>query len=257
MAQIIDLNGKIGLITGIANDKSIAYGVAKACKLAGADLAITYQNEKTAKYTQPLADQLEAKVFTLCDVTIDGSLEAVFEQVKEKYGKIDFVLHSMAFAPMEDLHGNLIDCSAGGFTKSMDISVHSFIRMAKLAAPLMTDGGSIITMTYLGADRVVENYGIMGLCKAALESATRYLAHELGPKNIRVYAISPGPMFTRAASGINHFDELMDKAVSRSPLHRLATIDQVGNLAAFLVSDAASGMTGDIIYVDAGYHIEA
>lgn len=257
MTKIINLDGKVGLITGIANDKSIAYGVAKACKSAGANLAVTYQNDKTRKYTEPLVQDLEAKVFTLCDVTLEGSLEETFQKIEKEYGKLDFVLHSMAFAPMEDLHGNLIDCSANGFAKSMGISVHSFIRMAKLAAPLMKDGGAIITMTYLGADRVVENYGIMGLCKAALESATRYLAHELGSKNIRVYAISPGPMFTRAASGINHFDELMEKAVTRSPLHRLATIDQVGNLAAFLVSDAASGMTGDIIYVDAGYHIEA
>ena len=257
MNQIVNLNGKIGLITGIANDKSIAYGVAKACRSAGAELAITYQTEKTSKYTKPLADDLESKVFTLCDVTVPGSMESVFEQIEKEYGKLDFVLHSMAFAPMQDLHGNLINCSADGFAKSMDISVHSLIRVAKLAEPLMKDGGAIVTMTYLGADRVVENYGIMGLCKAALESATRYLAHELGPKNIRVYAVSPGPMFTRAASGINHFDELMDKAVNRSPLHRLATIDQVGNLTAFLVSDAASGMTGDIIYVDAGYHIEA
>lgn len=257
MHKIINLEGKVGLITGIANDKSIAFGAAKACRAAGAELAVTYQTEKTRSFTQPLVDGLPAGLFLPCDVTQPGSLEAVFAEVERKYGKLDFVVHSMAFAPALDLHGHLVDVSLDGFSRSMDISVHSFIRMAKLAAPLMREGGSLMTMTYLGADRVVENYGLMGLCKAALESATRYLAHELGEKGIRVYAISPGPMLTRAASGISHFDELMQKAVDRAPLHRLATPNEVGNLAAFLASSAAGGMTGSTIYVDAGYHIEA
>lgn len=257
MHSIINLNGKVGLITGIANDKSIAYGVAQACRAAGADLALTYQTEKTAKFTRPLAEELQVGVFALCDVTAPDSLEGVFAEVERKYGGLDFVVHSMAFAPAADLHGNLVDCSLEGFTQAMDISVHSFIRMAKLAKPLLKNGGALVTMTYLGADRVVDNYGLMGLCKAALESATRYLAHELGGKDIRVYAVSPGPMMTRAASGIGHFDELLQKAVDRAPLHRLATPEQVGNLTAFLVSDAAAGMTGSTIYVDAGYHIEA
>lgn len=255
--SIVNLNGRVGLITGVANDKSIAYGVAQACRIAGAEVAVTYQNEKTAKYTQPLSEMLDAKIFAHCDVSEPGSMERVFEEIEKTYGRLDFVLHSMAFAPMNDLHGSIIDCSQDGFAKSMDISVHSLIRMAKLAKPLMKEGGSIVTMTYLGADRVVENYGVMGLCKAALESATRYLAHEMGADGIRVNAVSPGPMMTRAASGINHFDELMEKAVSRSPLHRLATTENVGNLTAFLFSDASAAMTGSTIYVDAGYHIEA
>lgn len=257
MDAIVNLSGKVGLITGIANDKSIAYGAAQACRRAGASLALTYQNEKTRQYTQGLADGLGCEIFQLVDVTVPGSLESAFEAIDKKYGKLDFAIHSMAFAPANDLHGRVADCSAEGFQKSMDISVHSFIRMAKLAEPLMVEGGALVTMTYLGADRVVENYGIMGMCKAALESGTRYLAHELGGKNIRVYAVSPGPMLTRAASGISHFDDLMKQAADRSPLHRLATPEQVGNMTAFLVSEAAAGMTGSTIYVDAGYHIEA
>lgn len=257
MESIINLNGKIGLITGIANDNSIAYGAAKACRAAGASLALTYQTEKTRKFTEPLAQSLQAGLFLPCDVTQEGSLESVFETIDKTYGKLDFMVHAMAFAPKDDLHGRVVDCSLAGFQQAMDVSVHSYIRMAKLAEPLMKEGGSLVTLSYLGADRVVDHYGVMGLCKAALESATRYMAHELGEKGIRVFAVSPGPMLTRAASGISHFDDLLQQAVSRSPLHRLATPDQVGNLTAFLVSPAAEGMTGSTIYVDAGYHIEA
>lgn len=254
---IVNLEGKVGIITGLANDKSIAYGIAKACRRAGAQLAACYQTEKTATYVKPLVDALGVEVFELCDVAIPGSLEAFYSAVEQRFGKVDFIVHAMAFAPKDDLHGRVVDCSMDGFQKAMNISTHSFIRMAKLAEPLMKDGGTMLTMTYLGADRVVDNYGLMGLCKAALESASRYLAHELGPKGIRVLAVSPGPMLTRAASGIAHFDDLMDQAIARAPLHRLATPDQVGSTCAFLVSDAAAGMTGSTIYVDAGYHIEA
>lgn len=255
--NILSLNGKVGLITGVANDKSIAYGVAKSCAAAGAQLALTYQTEKTRQYTEPLAQGLGASLFQFCDVTQQGSLEAVMEAIDKQYGRLDFVVHSMAFAPRDDLHGRVLDCSLVGFQQAMDVSVHSFIRMAKAAEPLLQEGSSLITMSYLGADRVVDHYGIMGLCKAALESATRYMAHELGPKGIRVNAVSPGPMLTRAASGIAQFDALMQQAIDRSPLRRLATTDQVGGLTAFLASDAAAGITGSTIYVDAGYHIEA
>lgn len=254
LSPLVDLSGKTGLITGIANDKSIAYGVAQACRRAGADLVVTYQTEKTLKFVEPLAESLGAELIQ-CDVTQPGSLEGVFASLAER--GLDFLVHSMAFAPKDDLHGRVIDCSLEGFQQAMDISVHSFLRMAKLAEPVMKPGGAMVTMTYLGADRVVPHYGVMGLAKAALESATRYMAHELGEKDVRVFAVSPGPMLTRAASGIAQFNNLLESAQTRSPLHRLASIDNVGALTAFLVSDAASGMTGSTIYVDAGYHIEA
>lgn len=257
MHNIINLSGKVGLITGIANDKSIAYGAALACRAAGAELVLTYQNEKTRSYTQDLADGLGAELFLPGDVTNPDDIDVLFSAIAQHYGRLDFLIHSMAFAPAADLHGRLTDCSYEGFAKAMDISVHSFLRLAHKAEPLMVDGGTILTMSYLGAERVVKNYALMGVCKAALESSTRYLAHELGEKDIRVLAVSPGPMLTRAASGIGHFDELLKSAVERAPLHRLATPDQVGALSAFLVSKAAAGMTGSTIFVDAGFHIEA
>lgn len=251
------LSGKIGLVTGLANDKSIAWGVARACASKGAELVLTYQNDKARQYTAALAESLPASLFEPLDVTTPGSLEALMQKIVDKHGKLDFLVHSMAFAPLADLHGRVTDCSLEGFQKAMDISVHSLIRMARAAEPLMKDGGSIVTMSYLGAERVVPNYGIMGVCKAALESATRYLADELGPKGIRVNAVSPGPMPTRAASGIAHFDELMESAIRKAPLHRLATLEQVGELTAFLVSAPAAAITGSTIHADGGYHIEA
>lgn len=249
------LAGKKGLILGIANDQSIAWGCARAFKALGADLAVTYLNERSKRHVEPLAEQLECEIFRPVDVTVEGELEAVFEEIGKSWGKLDFALHSIAFAPKDDLHGRVVDCSRDGFMQAMDISCHSFLRMARLAEPLMTDGGTLFTMSYFGSERVIDNYGVMGPVKAALESCVRYLASELGPKGIRVHAISPGPIKTRAASGIAHFDELLDKAAERAPEQRLVTIDEVGYTTAFLATDGSRGVTGVTTYVDAGYSI--
>lgn len=253
----LPLAGKKGLITGVANDKSIAYAVAKAVRALGADIALTYQNEKTAKYTQPLAEALGAKLFEKLDVTQPGSLEGVIEKCGAEFGQIDFAVHSMAFCDADDLHGRVIDTSEAGFDSAMNISCHSFLRMAKALEPLMTEGGALITMSYLGAERVVRNYGVMGIIKAALESAVRYMAYDLGPKGIRVFAVSPGPIMTRAASGIANFDKLLEADAVKAPLGHTVTIDEVGALTAFLCTPGSSGMTGQTIYVDAGAHIVA
>lgn len=252
---MFNLHGKKGLVVGVANNKSIAYGCAKAFNFCGAELAITYLNEKAQPHVRPLAELLNAPLILPLDVEQDEQLAAVFTAIEEKWGKLDFLLHSIAFAPKDDLHGRVVDCSKEGFSRAMDISCHSLIRMAKLAEPLMKDGGCILTMSYFGADEVVENYGIMGPVKAALQSSTRYLAAELGPKGIRVHAVSPGPLNTRAASGIPHFDELMDAAIERAPLHKLVSIDDVGALCAYLASDVAKTLTGGTIYIDGGYNI--
>lgn len=248
----MDLQGKRGLVVGIANDHSIAWGCAQAFKAAGAELAVTYLNEKALKFVQPLADEVGASMLLPLDIEDDAQLEALFAEIDAKWGGLDFILHSIAFAPLADLHGRVTDSSRDGFTKAMDISCHSLVRLAKFAESRMTNGGSIITMTYEGSNRVAPNYGIMGLAKAALEAATRALAVELGPKNISVNAISPGPIATRAASGIKDFDELMHDSVEKDPLHRLVTIEEVGALAALLASPISRGITGDVIRVDAG-----
>lgn len=248
----MNLQGKRGLVVGIANDHSIAWGCAQAFKAAGAELAVTYLNEKALKFVQPLADEVGASMLLPLDIEDDAQLEAVFAEIDAQWGGLDFILHSIAFAPLADLHGRVTDSSRDGFTKAMDISCHSLVRLAKHAESRMTDGGSIITMTYEGANRVAPNYGIMGLAKAALEAATRALAVELGPKNISVNAISPGPIATRAASGIKAFDELMQDSVEKDPLGRLVTIEEVGALAALLASPISRGITGDVIRVDAG-----
>jgi len=252
---ITRLDGKKGLVTGIANEHSIAYGCAQAFRFLGADLAITYLNDKAKPYVEPLAKELDAALFLPLDVSAEGQLEAVFEAVEKQFGKLDFVLHAMAYAPLADLHGRVTDCSRDGFLMAMDISCHSFIRMAHLAEPLMKDGGTLFTMTYYGANKVIENYNIMGPVKAALESVTRYLAVELGPKNIRVHAVSPGPVKTRAASGIAHFDKLIDEAAERTPAGRLVTIEDVGLATAALATDAARLLTGETLYVDGGLNI--
>jgi enoyl-[acyl-carrier protein] reductase I len=249
------LKGKKALVTGIANDQSIAWGCAKAFHALGAELAITYRNDKTKKYVDALAKQVEAPIYMPLDVQKPGEMEKVFATIQKKWGKLDIVLHSIAFAPKEDLHGRVVDCSKDGFLLAMELSCWSFIRMAKLAEPLMKGGGTLFTMTYYGSQMVVENYNIMGPVKAALESATRYMAAELGPKGIRVHAISPGPLKTRAASGISEFDKLLMKAQSKAPSRSLVSIDDVGVAVAFLGMDGAKLITGETLYIDGGYHI--
>lgn len=255
MTAIIDLAGKRGLVIGIANDHSIAAGCAEAFAGARATLAVTYLNDKARPFVQPVADRLPAEWMAPCDVRMPGSLEAVFEEVRTRWGTLDFLLHSIAYAPKDDLHGRVVDCSAEGFALAMDVSCHSFIRMAKLAEPLMADGGCLLTVTFYGSERVVEHYNLMGPVKAALESTTRYMAAELGPKQIRVHAVSPGPIRTRAASGLDRFDEMLDAAAKEVPEHQLVGIEDVGAVAAFLVSDAAKRVTGTIIPVDGGQHV--
>ena len=251
----MDLSAKKGLIVGIANEHSLAYGCARHFRLAGAELAITYVNAKAEPYVRPLAASLGSEIVMPCDVTVHGQLDAVFAEIAQRWGRLDFLLHSIAYARAEDLHGRITDCSADGFAFAMQVSVHSFLRMAKLAEPLMSSGGCLLAMSYYGADKAVAHYNVMGPVKAALEAAVRYMAVELGPRHIRVNALSPGPIATRAASGIEHFDALLERAVKEAPEHRLISIDDVGALAAFLVSDAAKAITGDIVYVDAGYHV--
>ena len=249
------LTGKKGLVVGIANTHSIAYGCAKKFKAAGAELAVTCLNEKADQYVRPLAEALEADIFLPLNVLEPGQLQNVFDEIETKWGRLDFLLHSIAFAPRADLHGRVTDCSRDGFMMAMDVSCHSFIRMAKRAEALMKAGGTLMTVSYYGAEKVVEHYNLMGPVKAALEATTRYMAHELGAKGIRVHALSPGPLATRAASGIAHFDELMDAARAKAPGERLVTIEEVGDLAVFLASDAAKALTGDVIFIDGGYNI--
>lgn len=249
------LDGKRGLIVGIANDASIAWGCARAFRALGAELAITYLNEKARRFVEPLALEVEAPILLPMDVMQNGALEAVFERIGNEWGRLDFLVHSIAFSTKDALGGRVTDCPRAGFSTTMDVSVWSFLRMAHLAEPLMTDGGAIFTMTYYGAEKVVENYGIMGVAKAALESAVRYVAAELGPRGIRVHAISPGPLATRAASGIPEFDELLSKAKVKAPSRALVDIDDVGMACAFLAHDAARLMTGQVLYIDGGYNI--
>jgi enoyl-[acyl-carrier protein] reductase I len=251
------LTGKKGLIIGIANEHSLAYGCARHFRAQGADLAITYLNATAEPYVQPLAAALGAEIFMPCDVRVSGQLEAVFERTAKDWGRIDFVQHAIAYARKEDLSGRITDCSAEGFALAMQVSVQSFLQMAKLGEPLMTSGGCLLAMSYYGADKAIAHYNVMGPVKAALEAVVRYMAVELGPEGIRVNALSPGPVKTRAASGIDHFDELLDRAVREAPEHRLVTLDDVGAYAAFLVSDAAKAITGNIAYVDAGFHVVA
>lgn len=251
------LAGKKGLILGIANDRSIAYGCAEVFHALGAELAITYLNDKCERFVKPLAEQLECPIFIPCDVEIPSQLESVFEKITQYWGKLDFVLHSIAYAPKADLFARVTDCSKEGFLQAMATSCYSFIHTARLAEPLMENGGSILTVTYYGSEKVVEHYNLMGPVKAALESSVRYMSAELGPKMIRVNCLSPGPILTRAASGIDHFDALMERAVSLAPEHHLVSIEDVGAFAAFLVCDGAKTITGGIHYVDGGYHIVA
>lgn len=249
------LRGKKVLVTGIANEHSIAYGCARAFRAMGAELAITYFNDKALPHVEPLARQLDAALLLPLDVTQPGSLDSVFQAVTERWGVLHAALHAIAFAPKADLQGRLTDCSAEGFAVAMNVSCHSFIRMAHLAEPLMREGGTLFTMSFHGAHKVVEHYNVMGPVKAALESSVRYLAHELGPQGIRVHAISPGPIRTRAASGLAEFDALIADATARAPAHMLASIDDVGYATAMLAADHARLLTGTTLYVDGGYHI--
>lgn len=243
-----------GLVVGIANDQSIAWGCAQAFHAAGAELAITYLNDKAKPHVEPLAQKVGAPIFLPLDVTNDAQMEALFAEITQRWGKLDFLLHSIAFAPKDDLQGRMVDCSAAGFSMAMDISCHSLVRLAKCAEPLMKNGGSILTMSYYGAEKVVPHYGMMGPVKAALEATVRYLAAELGEQKIRVNAVSPGPVKTRAASGLSHFDALMEEAASRAPLHQLVTLEQIGDITAFLASPKAAHISGQTIYIDNGYN---
>lgn len=251
------LAGAKALVVGIANDHSIAYGCAKAFSTAGAELGITWLNDKARPYVEPLAQELEASIAAPLDVSVPGQLEAVFDLVRERWGRLDILVHSIAFAPKRDLEGGLLDCSAEGFAKAMDVSCHSFVRMAKLAAPMMTDGGTMFAMSYYGANRVVPNYNVMGPVKAALEAACRYLAYELGPRGIRVHAISPGPLKTRAASGLKDFELLLNEAARKAPVGELVDIMDVGYTCAYLATPFARRVTGGTVYVDGGANIVA
>jgi enoyl-[acyl-carrier protein] reductase I len=251
------LAGQKALVVGVANDQSIAYGCAKAFRTVGAELAVTWLNERARPHVEPLAQELEASITGALDVSVPGQLEAIFDTIRKDWGKLDVLVHSIAFAPKDDLQGGLLNCSAEGFAKAMDISCHSFIRMAKLAAPLMTDGGSMFAMSYYGANRVVANYNVMGPVKAALEAACRYLAYELGPRGIRVHAISPGPLKTRAASGLKDFEHLLNEAAQKAPLGELVDIMDVGFACAYLATSLARRITGGTVYVDGGANIVA
>ena len=246
-----------GLIVGLANDQSLAWGCATTLRAAGAELALTYLNDRAKRFVEPLAQQVGAEMLLPLDVTAPDQMDALFDRVASRWGGLDFLLHSIAFAPKEDLHGRVTDSSADGFGSAMDVSCHSLIRLAHRAEPLMQNGGAILTMSFYGSEKVVPGYGIMGPVKAALEASVRYLAAELGPSGIRVNALSTGPVRTRAASGLSHFDALMARAAETAPLHQLVTIEQVGEMGAFLLSDRARFVTGQTIYVDSGYNVVA
>jgi enoyl-[acyl-carrier protein] reductase I len=251
------LKGAKALVVGVANEHSIAYGCAKAFAELGADLAVTYLNEKSRSYVEPLAQELGAPLLLPLDVTKPGELEAVFDAITQQWGKLDILVHSIAWAPKEDLQGGLLTSSAAGFGQAMDVSCHSFLRMARLAAPLMTEGGTMFAMSYYGANKVVPNYNLMGPVKAALEACCRYLAYELGPQRIRVHAISPGPLKTRAAGGLKDFDLLLTEAAERAPLGELVDIMDVGFTCAFLATPYARRLSGETLYVDGGVNIMA
>ena len=249
------LENKVGLIVGVANEHSIGAGCARALKAEGASLALTYLDERAEPHARPVADEAGAELFLPLDVTRDETVDAVFDAVDEKWGRLDFLIHSIAFCNQDDLHGRVVDTSRKGFAEAMDISCHSFLRLGARAEPLMKDGGCLLTVSFLGAERVVPGYGVMGPIKAALEASVRYMAEELGPKNIRVNALSPGPIRTRAASGLSDLYSLIEDAESLAPIQPPADIDEAGAYAAFLVSDAARAVTGAVQYIDGGYNL--
>jgi enoyl-[acyl-carrier protein] reductase I len=253
-----DLSGKKGLVIGIANDSSIAWGCAKAFNDAGADIAVTYLNEKSEKYVRPLAEEIDSPIILPLDVTNEEQITKLFQEIGQQWGELDFILHSIAFAPKEDLHGRVIDCSKKGFLKAMEVSCYSFLQICQEAEALLKKGdtgGSILTVSYYGSQKVIPHYGVMGPVKAALECSVKYLADELGESGIRVNALSPGPLMTRAASGIKQFESLLEIAKEKSPKHKVVTIEDIGALARFLVSDDAKHITGNISYIDAGLNI--
>jgi enoyl-[acyl-carrier protein] reductase I len=254
---MFSLTGHKALVVGIANEHSIAWGCAQALKTQGAELAVTWLNEKAEPFVRPLGERLGAEIMGPLDVGHHDQVEAIFNLIEQRWGRLDTLVHSIAFAPKDDLHGRVVDCSAQGFGLAMDVSVHSFLRMIRLAEPLMAHGGTCLSVSFFGASRVVRHYNMMGPVKAALESAVRYAAAELGPKGIRVHALSPGPLATRAASGIDHFNELLAQAVEQSPTQRLATIEDVGAMAAFLASPEARNLTGGVHDIDGGFSIIA
>lgn len=249
------MQGKRGLIMGVANDKSIAWGIAKSCADAGAELAFTYQGDVLLKRVTPLAESVNSSVVLPCDVTDSESIKIVFETLKKQWGKLDFIVHAIAFADKNELRGRYVDTSLDNFLKSMHISCYSFTEIAKYASELMTDGGSILTLSYYGAEKVMPHYNVMGVAKAALEASVRYLAADLGKNNIRVNAVSAGPIKTLAASGISDFRYILKWNEYNSPMRRTVTIDQVGKSALYLLSDLSDGVTGEIHHVDNGYHV--
>ena len=247
--------GKRGLIMGVANNRSIAWGIAKACADQGAEIAFTYQGEALQKRVIPLAESVGSKHILPCDVTDAASMDAVFETLKKDWGKIDFFVHAIAYSNKDELDGRYVDTSLDNFTASMAISCYSFVALCQRAEKLMTDGGSIVTLTYYGSEKVIPHYNIMGVAKAALEASVRYLAVDLGRNNIRVNAVSAGPIKTLAASGIGDFRYILKWNELNSPLKRTVTIEEVGNTALYLLSDLGSGVTGEVHHVDAGYHV--
>jgi len=254
---MFSLAGKKALIVGIANEQSIAWGCAQALKAQGADLAVTWLNDKAEPHVRPLAERVGASIMAPLDVSVPGQLEAVFDRIGSQWGRLDTLIHSIAFAPRADLQGRVVDCTAEGFALAMDISVHSFVRMIRAAEPLMPAGGCCQSVSFFGASRVVRHYNMMGPVKAALESVVRYTAAELGPQGIRVHALSPGPLKTRAAGGIDQFDALLSAAADRAPTQHLATIEDVGAMSAFLASDEARNLTGGVHDIDGGLSITA
>lgn len=249
------LTGRKALVVGVANEHSIAWGCARAMHRAGAEIAMTYVNEKARRFVEPLAQAVDARLFMPLEVRDPAQVDALFEKITAEWGRLDVLVHSIAFAPRDALAGRVIDCPQDGFLTAMNVSCWSFLDLARRAEKLMTNGGAMMTMSYHGANEVIENYGIMGPVKAALESAVRYVAAELGPKGIRVHAVSPGPLATRAASGLRDFDELMGRVAAQAPARRLVTIEEVGVACVFLASPFASAMTGETLYIDGGYHI--
>lgn len=252
---MFSLKGKKALVVGIANEDSIAFGCAKALQAQGAELAITFQNDKAESHVRPLAEKLGTDIVLPLDVREENQFAQLFDSIRNHWNKVDVCLHSIAFCPKEDLHARVVDCSRDGFLTAMDISVYSFVHMVRQAERLMPEGGACMTVSFLGSEKVVEHYNIMGPVKAALEAVTRYMAADLGPKGIRIHALSPGPLKTRAASGIGHFDELLNVAAAKAPTQQLVSIDDVGAYAAFLASDEAANVTGCVHYIDGGYHI--